>query len=174
MARAARDEFRLWCALVGDSAGGNLALGVSLGLAETVPFDAQLLFFPCLDASMREPSYARRASGFGLTREQMRSFWAAYAGPSSSEDPLLSPARASDLSRLPSTILVSAGFDVLYDENSAFGRRLHGAGVPLTELPSPSLPHGFIETIEFVPAARAATVDALSHLARHRREAMPS
>lgn len=161
VARAARAEFTRRCALVGDSAGGNLALAVALSSFGTSQFDAQLLLYPCLDASMAGPSYEVRATGSGLTREDMRFFWAAYAGEAAPRTELLSPGAATDLSGLPPTIIASAGFDVLHDENRLFARRLGAAGVSTHELVSPTLPHGFIETIERVPAARQATLEAV-------------
>ncbi|WP_331769147.1 alpha/beta hydrolase (plasmid) [Embleya sp. NBC_00888] len=164
VAERARDEFGTWCAVAGDSAGGNLATAASLCAHPGRGYDAQLLLYPCLDASMTGASFETYADGYGLTRDAMEYYWGAYRSRHPTTDPLLSPQAAESLHQLPPTILVTAGFDVLFDENQHFAQRLLSSGVSLTYLPFPSLPHGFIDLVDRVDAARQAVGRLLAAL----------
>jgi acetyl esterase len=156
VAERARDELDVWCAVAGDSAGGNLAIATALSAGPGRQYDAQLLVYPCLDAAMTGASYERYADGYGLTREIMRYYWTAYSGGQSVADPLLSPYGAESLGGMPPTVLAVAGFDVLFDENQRLAERLVSSGIDLTYLPFMSLPHGFVDLVDRVDAARVA------------------
>src|SRR5262249_7326275 len=67
-------------ALVGDSAGGNMAAAVTLMAKERggPRIASQVLFYPVTDARMDTDSYHRYAEGPWLTRESMRWFWDCY------------------------------------------------------------------------------------------------
>jgi acetyl esterase len=164
VAESLRGEFDVWCALAGDSAGGNLAAAVTLSPTGDRGFDALLLLYPCLDASMSEKSYETYAEGYGLTREAMEYYWRAYGGTQVPTDPLLSPQAVDSVSAFPPTVLALAGFDVLFDEGQKLARRLLAADVRLTYLPYLSLPHGFIELVDRVSAAREAVAQILAGL----------
>jgi acetyl esterase len=161
VAEHARQEFDRWCAVAGDSAGGNLAVATALMADPGRGYDAQLLLYPCLDASMSGESYQAYADGYGLTRGSMVFFWAAYASGRARTDSLLSPLAAESVHGLPPTVLVSAGFDVLLDECQRFAQRLVAADVPVAYLPFPSLPHGFIDLVDRVDAAQQAVSQVL-------------
>jgi acetyl esterase len=165
VAEHARDEFDQWCAVAGDSAGGNLATATSLAAQPGRGFDAQILLYPCLDASMAGSSYQSYAEGYGLTRRAMQYFWDTYAGGWARTDPLLSPSAAESVRGLPPTVLVSAGFDILLEESQLFASRLVRSDVAVTYLPFPSLPHGFIDLVDRVDAARAAVAHVLTCVA---------
>ena len=123
-------------AVAGDSAGGNLAAAVSLKARdeEAPPIHSQWLIYPITDANTETDSYQKFADGYGLTKDLMAWFWDQYV-PSVEErgHPLASPLRAASLCGLPPTYLLSAGYDVLYDEGQAYAERLRDAGVPVTE-----------------------------------------
>ena len=54
--------------------------------------------------------------------------------------------------------MLSAGYDVLYDEGQAYARKMQAAGVPVTEQTHPSMLHGFLHFSEpFDEAATAMT-----------------
>jgi acetyl esterase len=165
VADRARKDFANWCAVAGDSAGGNLAAAVALARVNSDHgFDVQLLLYPCIDASMREASYDAHADGYGLTREAMEYYWNAYAGGSPRNDPLLSPHAADSLQGLPPTVIAAAGFDVLLDEGARFVERLIASSIRATYLLFPTLPHGFIDLVDRVDAARDAVDEVLAAL----------
>jgi acetyl esterase len=66
------------------------------------------------------------------------------------------PGAVDSVDRLPPAIIVTAGFDPLLDEGTAYGRRLADSGVPVTYIANPSLLHGFLEVAGAVPAASSA------------------
>jgi acetyl esterase len=70
-------------------------------------------------------------------------------------NPLASPLLAPDLNGHPPAIVVTAGFDPLSDEGSAYADRLKATGVPVTTRNYDSLIHGFAN-MSLIPEARAA------------------
>src|SRR5215813_14946384 len=67
-------------------------------------------------------------AGFYLTDERMTWFESHYLGGWTDKTDLrLSPLLAGDLSGMPPTYLVTAGFDPLRDEGEEFAERLAGA-----------------------------------------------
>jgi acetyl esterase len=64
-------------AIAGDSAGGNIAAGITLLAKErggpNIKF--QLLFYPVTDTNFDTPSYIAYQDGYFLTREGMKWFW---------------------------------------------------------------------------------------------------
>ena len=74
---------------------------------------------------------------------------------------------ADDLTGLPPTIILYAGFDPLRDEAAAFVMKLALAGVPVEPLYFADMIHGFLTMGGVIPAARAAVTriaDALQIL----------
>jgi acetyl esterase len=66
-------------AIVGDSAGGNLAAAATAELvASGVPVAAQALLYPALDHHRNTASYAE-LGGFGLSAADMAWFWGHYS-----------------------------------------------------------------------------------------------
>lgn len=151
------DQSRI--AVAGDSAGGNLAAAVSLKARdeEAPPIHSQWLIYPITDANTETGSYHKFADGYGLTKNLMAWFWDQYVpNVEEREHPLASPLHAASLNGLPPTYLVSAGYDVLYDEGQAYAERLRHAGVPVTEQAHPTMLHGFLHTSEPFDEAVAA------------------
>lgn len=161
VAETLRAEFSRWFGVAGDSAGGNLALSTCLSMTPNPP-DAQILLYPCTDASMSHESYETYSEGPGLTRDLMRYYWDAYAGGHTITDPLLSPGVLGDHSNFPPTVLACAGIDVLHDEVQALAEGLASSGVSGVFLPFPDLPHGFVDLVDQVDAAERAIDQVLS------------
>ncbi len=135
-------------AVVGDSAGGNLAAAVTLRFRdEKVPALAlQILIYPVTNFDFDTESYREYASGFGLTRGMMRYFWKSYlAGPADGGQAYASPLRAASLSGLPPALILTAQYDVLRDEGEAYAARLARAGVPTRCTRYLELNHGFVQ-----------------------------
>lgn len=145
-------------AVGGDSAGGNLAAGLCLQLRDRGgrTLAAQLLIYPALHARFDTASYERNATGYLLSRDDCRWFWANYLGSASSSDPYACPGEAASLADLPPAILITAGFDPLCDEGIAYGERLREAGVDVTSLHFDGQIHGFVGLPVELPAGRDA------------------
>jgi acetyl esterase len=156
-------------AIVGDSAGGNLALECAIALRrEGVELAAQLLFYPVVDPSAQNnQSYSENGFGYLLTREDMAYYWDAYLG---SADPMAiasyAPFTHERLAGLPPTVLVTAGFDPLRDEGRQLAIDLMRADVPVVYLPNPTLTHGFLQMVPRVAAAADAVDAAYAALGR--------
>jgi acetyl esterase len=137
----------------GDSAGGNLA---AVTAQELTAVAGQLLVYPVLDTDRGTPSYLAY-DGVVLGVAEMGWFFAQYLPPGQDRgDPRVAPLRASGLGGLPPAVIAIAGHDPLRDEGVAYADRLRAAGVPVTLLEFPSLPHGFLRFTGPVPAAAAA------------------
>ena len=154
--------------VAGDSAGANVAtvitqLAVRSGeLAPTM----QLLIYPAVDSTKDWPSIDLFADGFMLTRADVHWFRKTYFGSFTDlADPRASPLLAPDLSGLPPTVIVTAGFDPLRDEGEAYAAALTGAGVVTTLHREVAMIHGFINLGPLSSAAR----DALSRVAQLTR-----
>jgi len=133
--------------LVGDSAGGNLAAGVSLLAARRggPTIDRQVLAYPVTNHAFDTDSYTENAQGYFLTRKDMERFWNAYLrSDTDGRHPHASPLRAETPSSFPPTTVLTCGFDPLRDEGQAFADKLDAAGVPTTHRSYDDVIHGFL------------------------------
>jgi acetyl esterase/lipase len=151
---AARDRI----AIVGDSAGGNLASAVGLHLAADPRHRPKLvvLIYPVVDHDLDryESSHLFNAP---LSREIVHRDMGRYAPRDADRrDRRFSVMAASDVSEMPPTYIATAGMDVLRDQGEAFGERLLESGVEADVRRFSNLPHGFFG-IFVDPEARAAT-----------------
>lgn len=154
-------------ALAGDSAGGNLAAVTALRLRDEggPQTRAQLLIYPVTDAAADTPSYRENAEGYGLTREGMIWFWNHYLGsPADGANPLASPLRATDLSRLPPAFVLTAEYDPLRDEGEIYASRLIAAGVPTKLVRYDGMNHGFFFWYDRIDTTRLAVREACAWL----------
>jgi acetyl esterase len=155
-------------AVGGQSAGGNLATAICLSCAvdgEPTP-SFQLLVSPALDSLCSTDSYDRFGDGYFLTKATMEWSWSTYA-PSDRANPLVSPSAAERVADLPRTMIVSAEFDPLRDEASAFARRIASDGGQVEVLTYPGMIHGFFSmpgTFDAAHEAIAAAAAALRQL----------
>ncbi|SDL62106.1 acetyl esterase [Nonomuraea maritima] len=118
-------------AVLGDSAGGNLAAVAAWQARDAgLRLAHQVLVYPVVDLAMDTPSYAEFAKGYGLDAEEMAWFARQYADGADPADPRLSPLRLPDMSGLAPATVVTAEYDVLRDEGERYARRLADAGVP--------------------------------------------
>ncbi|MGD9632368.1 MAG: alpha/beta hydrolase [Pirellulales bacterium] len=158
-------------AVAGDSAGGNMAIAVSLLAKERggPRLAFQLLYYPLTDQSMSQESYATFAEGFWLTTEAMHWFWDAYLPDKSARRQIaVSPinATADQLRGLPPTLLIVSENDVLRDEGEAFARKLMHAGVSVASTRYNATIHDFvmINAIAETPQARGAIAQGVAAL----------
>ncbi|MEZ5157351.1 MAG: alpha/beta hydrolase [Candidatus Nanopelagicales bacterium] len=133
-------------AVMGDSAGGNLAAAVCLQTRNDGPSPvAQSLVYPATDLRMTSPSVDTFGEGFMLTKADMRWYRSHYLpDPAIVDDPRASPLLAKDLSGLPPALIWTAGFDPLRDEGMAYARRLREAGGRAGHVCLDDQIHGFL------------------------------
>jgi acetyl esterase len=156
-------------AVGGDSAGGNLATVVALTLRDgggpSLRF--QLLVYPATDQFLDTPSHVAFADNYLLTHDNILYFRANYLrGPEDYGDWRASPLKAADLSRLPPTLIITAGFDPLRDEGKAYAEALATAGVPVTYTCYDGMIHGFFMMGGIMEAANQAVREAAAALAQ--------
>ncbi|MEU7000932.1 alpha/beta hydrolase [Nonomuraea sp. NPDC046570] len=131
-------------ALVGDSAGGNLAAVAAWQARDAgLTLAHQVLVYPITDLAMDTPSYRAYGKGFGLDAAEMAWFARQYAAGADPADPRLSPLRLPRLAGLAPATVLTAGFDVLRDEGEDYARRLAEAGVPAVVRRFDGMVHGF-------------------------------
>jgi len=148
-------------AVVGDSAGGNLAL-VLLSIAsaqvhkgDIAPVGA-VAISPVTDLALTGESYETRAEADPyFTKSQAAGLVASYLGRTDPTNPLASPLYG-DLSGLP-PIRVHVGDDeVLLDDSRRYVERAIAAGVDAELDVWMGMPHGFVTAIREFDAARQA------------------
>ncbi|PSQ40626.1 alpha/beta hydrolase [Halobacteriales archaeon QS_9_68_42] len=167
-------------AVGGDSAGANLSAGVSL-LAQDVARDVttdetgpdiahQVLYYPICDSPFEEyPSREENAEGYFLERDTMEWFDDQYVESDvHHRNEYLSPMLCEDLSGLPPTTVVTAGFDPLRDEGDAYAEALEADGVDVFHAQYEAMIHGFVSFIGMVDAADDAIRVAASELNAER------
>lgn len=159
-------------AVAGDSAGGNLAASTCLLARDRggPAIRTQVLFYPGLDTRTATASYEEFAEGQWLTAARARWFRDHYAtGVDDLAQPYLSPARATDVRRLPEALVLTAERDVLRDEGESYAAMLRAAGVPTELFRFDGMVHGFSMMEGLLPEARRSLALAGRHLARTLR-----
>ena len=155
-------------ALAGDSAGGTLAAVTALRLRDTnlPPLRALALFYPVTDhPSAGTPSHCSRGTGWGLTSNALRWFWAQYLGPEADpDDPRISPLRAVSFAGVPPTYIATAEYDPLRDEGAALAGRLRRDGVKTEWRHHQHLNHAFLGWAGVIASCTAALDDAAAWL----------
>ncbi|MEV0969864.1 alpha/beta hydrolase [Microtetraspora glauca] len=155
-------------AVIGDSAGGNLAAVAAWRARDAgLALAHQVLLYPITDVAMDTPSYRSYASGFGLDAVEMAWFVEQYARGADPLDPRLSPLRLADKSGLAPATVITAECDPLRDEGAAYARELSGAGVSVEYRCYDGLLHGFFGVPGFFDDAE----DAREYVAARLKEA---
>jgi acetyl esterase/lipase len=138
-------------AVAGWSAGANVA-AVACQLARDAggpEILGQLLLTPVVDCDYSQPSYRENADGYILTAALMRWFWDHYADAAERRDPKASPLRGK-VSALPPAVVVTAQFDPLRDEGTAYAEALADAGVPVTHIRARGHTHTSLTMVDVV------------------------
>lgn len=171
-ARLGLDTRRM--AVGGGGSGGGLAavIGQIARDLEGPDLGFQMLLYPVLDCLARNRSREQFAEGFGLTAQMLDWYLGQYVPPGIPlAHPWLSPARDTCFNRLPATLIITAGCDLLRDEGRAYARCLRQAGVPVHHKEYPGMRHGFINYPGAEPLARRAILHCVEALASHFRGA---
>ena len=138
-------------AVMGDSAGGNLAAAVSLMARDMdgPAIDRQVLVYPATSRSDDWESMDRFGEGYFLQAEDMEWFHDSYIPDSVHEaNPYANPLEAKELSGLPPATVITAGFDPLRDQGLAYAEALQAAGVDVEFRNYEEMIHGFFTMLE--------------------------
>jgi acetyl esterase len=138
-------------AVMGDSAGGNLAAAVSLMARDLdgPDIDRQVLVYPATSRSDDWPSMTQFGEGYFLQAEDMDWFHDSYVPNEVHEaNPYANPLEAADLSGLPPATVITAGFDPLRDQGAAYAEALAEAGIDVEYRNYEEMIHGFFTMLE--------------------------
>ncbi len=141
----------------GDSAGGNLAAGLTLYNRDRggPPLAGQFLSYPLLAAEPLPPS--RDADAPLLSLADVLAYRRLYHGDAPPlDDPYAFPLAATELCDLPPALLLPVEHDPLRDEAVAYAERLRAAGVATTLHLGRGLVHGCLRAL-----GRSPGVDAM-------------
>ncbi len=157
-------------AVMGDSAGANLAAVVTLQARDlgAPAIAAQVLAYPGLDGTLSSPSIDRLADAPILSRQKIRDFLDLYHPGTDRDDPLLSPLLAPDLAGLPPALVQTAQYDPLVDDGARYAEALRAAGVPVRYTEYQDVPHGFLS----FPGLAASGDQPMAEIVAALREAL--
>jgi acetyl esterase len=154
-------------AVMGDSAGGNLAAVVSLMARDrgAPAIAAQVLVYPSVDLIDTLPSERENANAPILTSKDLANVPGLYFHGSTAQkaDPYASPLRGKH-EGLPPALIQTAQFDPLRDHGAAYAEALAAAGVPVRLTNYVDAVHGYISLPGLVPVARQAVAEAAAFL----------
>lgn len=144
----------------GDSAGGQMTVGMSLYLRDhgLEPLKGMVLIYPVLGNDVNTASYLRNAHAPCLTRDEMIYFLDAFMGPEGNpnwSDPTAAPLLAEDFSNLPPAFITVAAHDPLYDDGVSFHMRLLAAGGKSDIREEPALAHSYMRARQVSEPAKA-------------------
>ena len=135
----------------GDSAGGQMSVGLALALSEQKQDQLKglLLIYPVLGADINTASYLRNAKAPSLNRDEMIFYLDSFLGPKSSKnwsDPKAVPnlATTEQLKTMPPCIITVAAHDPLRDDGVIFAEKLKAAGVAVGLREEPALVHSYM------------------------------
>jgi len=143
----------------GDSAGATLVAATihASARAGCAPVALQLLLCPILDYSRQTASRLELATGYLVGESTLQHDLLHYlAADHNPADPRVSPLRATDLTRLPRTVIHTAEFDPLRDEAREYFERLRHAGVEVSYTCHPGMIHLFYGLGGVIPYATTA------------------
>lgn len=149
-------------AVGGDSSGGNLAAVLARRARERggPNVAAQVLIYPVTDCDFEAPSYGTAATGYGLTLDSMRWYWAQYLPDEAARSsPDASPLRARDLSGVAPALVITCELDPLASEGAAYAQALKDAGVRVEHIHEPDMIHGYIRMAGVIGRARKSWDD---------------
>lgn len=157
-------------AVVGNSAGGNIAAATALMAKDKKgpQLKLQVLFWPVTNADFETVSYNQYATQRFLTKNMMKWFWDSYIPVEKRKEIYAAPLQATleQLKGLPPTLIQTAENDVLRDEGEAYGRKLNEAGVATTLVRYEGLIHdyGLLNPLAHIPAIQSALLYAAVEL----------
>ncbi|MCU1782599.1 alpha/beta hydrolase [Pseudomonas sp. 13B_2.1_Bac1] len=140
-------------AVIGDSAGGNLAAALCLGLrddGQPLP-RAQVLIYPGLGGPADLPSRRDCMDAPLLSTADTDCYLALYLRGAGKPSAYAMPLLARDFSGLPKALVAVAQFDPLRDDGILYAERLQQSGVAAVLYPGKGLVHGCLRARGQVP-----------------------
>jgi acetyl esterase len=132
-------------AVMGDSAGGNLAAVAALRARDAggPQLVAQVLVYPVIDPTARLESRKLFGEGHVITATGLDWFWEQYLGSlADTRNTLAVPAKADSLTGLPPALVLTTEYDVSRDEAEAYAKQLADSGVETECIRFDGLIHG--------------------------------
>lgn len=153
-------------AVVGESAGGNLAANVSIMARDKkimIPLH-QVLVYPIAQSHMNTASYTKYAAAKPLNKPMMEWFTKHYLNNmTEAKDPRISLVNAN-LAGLPPTTIITAEIDPLHDDGTMLAEKLSAAGVKVNSKNYDGVTHEFYGMAIVVPQAKEAQAYAAEQL----------
>lgn len=152
--------------LMGDSAGGHLALITALRLRDAGQWLPRqlVLIYPMLDATASCESHKRNGEDYVLTSDTLLSGFEAYFPQTDFMHPEASPLWRDDFAGLPPVHIITAEYDPLCDEGEALYSRLTEQGVACTAQRYLGVIHGFFQLGGISKTARNVMRDIAAHV----------
>lgn len=156
--------------VAGDSAGGNFAAVVSILARDRKGHRPwrQVLIYPKVDVSrLDRESYKQFGKGYLLDKADVETYRRYYVHNEKDWlNPYVSPLLSQNLSQLPPAFVITAKFDVLRDEGTAYAEALRAAKVPTLHYEYTKMTHGFIQIDRVLPQA----IDAIDRIAAYLKQ----
>ncbi len=153
-------------AVLGESAGGGLAGGVSIMARDSgvqLPLH-QVLVYPIAGYDLETPSYREHADAKPLNKPMMAWFFEQYLkSPADGRNPLIDLVRA-DLKGLPPTTIINAQIDPLRSDGELLAKALEEADVQTEQKTYDGAAHEFFGMGTVVGEAKAAQTMAADGL----------
>lgn len=150
-------------AVGGDSAGANLATVMAI-LARNAAHPKlvfQLLIYPCVAPEPETPSHHKFKEGYILSRNSITWFYRQYLrNKKDVNDFRFAPLLLDDLSGLPQSLIIVAGYDPLRDEGIDYAKRLIESGNKVRLSNYEGMVHGFYLMGGAVDAAKRAVAES--------------
>ena len=161
-------------AVVGDSAGANLAAVLTLMSRDrsgpAIAF--QGLIYPATDLTLGSASIEENANAPLLTGADILRYRSLYVpDPDDRSNPYASPLLALDHSGLPPALIQVAEHDPLRDDGLRYAETLRRAGVPVRVTNYVGMPHGYLAFPRLCRSAPQALAELTAEL---RRQLAPS
>src|SRR4051812_15678360 len=153
-------------AVMGDSAGANLATVVALMARDRggPALRSQVLIYPATDFVTTYPSERRNANAPVLKQPDIATYSPYYRAGHDGSSPYASPLLADDHAGLPPALVQTAEHDALLDEGHLYAQALAAAGVPVRYTENVGAAHGYISMPGVQPQAHQALWEIVTEL----------
>lgn len=133
-------------AVLGSSAGANIAAGLSFRVKSSAEIKGQILLYPFLNALENKRKYVFSS----FMRAELKKFNDKYFPDKKRRGEFVaSPLKGSaeEIKGLPPALIFTAGIDTLAPDGAQYAELLRGAGVQCTHIHEPLARHGYFEVV---------------------------